>query len=103
MPRSFTATLSLSLGGDTPTWEGEATVWFTVDPAEAERPATYAHGGSPAVPASVVDVMVTHIDGQPIAEREHGKHEAETLENHIECSDRLMARLLELAAESEVA
>lgn len=101
MSRRYTHTLSLSIGGDTPTWEGEATVSFEVNPEEPEVGPTYAHGGLPRVPAEAVDVTVTHIDGEPVMQRDHGLLEARTLENHIECSDALMAELLEAASEIE--
>ena len=103
MARRYTHTLSLSIGGDTPTWEGEATVSFEVNPEEPEVGPTYAHGGLPRVPAEVVDVTVTHIDGVPVSQRDHGLLEAQTLETHIECSDALMADLLEAASEIEAA
>lgn len=103
MAPRYTHTLSLSIGGDTPTWEGEATVSFEVNPEEPEVGPTYAHGGLPRVPAEVVDVTVTHIDGEPVMQRDHGLLEAQTLETHIECSDALMANLLEAASEIEAA
>lgn len=103
MARTFTHTLSLSIGGDEPTWEGECTVTYTVLPGRPETPPAYSHGGLPAEPAQVEDVLVTHIDGTPVSAREYGKHEAETLETHIECSDRLMAELLEAACEDDLA
>ena len=91
---THTTTLSLSLGGDTPTWEGEATVSYSVTWGGPETPPAYSHGGLPADPDLVEDVTVTHIDG-----RIPGAGEAEMLENHIECDDRLMAELLTHAAE----
>jgi hypothetical protein len=100
MPRHV-HTLSLSIGGDTPTWEGEATVSYTVLWGAPERPPAYSHGGLPADPDEVDDVTVTHIDGQLVGAREHGSHEASTLEHHITGSDRLMAELLTAAAEDE--
>ena len=103
MSRRYTHTLSLSIGGDTPTWEGEATVSFEVNPEEPEVGPTYAHGGLPRVPAEVVDVIVTHIDGVPVSQRDPFLDEAATLENHIECSDSLMAELMEAAAQVEAA
>lgn len=103
MARRYTHTLSLSLGGDAPTFEGEATVSFTVSPGRAETPPSYSHGGLPAEPATVEDVRVTHIDGEPLSARAHGRHEADTLENHIECSEALLAELLEAASEDEIA
>ncbi|MCR5875128.1 hypothetical protein LRS10_13600 [Phenylobacterium sp. J426] len=103
MAQRYTHTLYLSLGGDEPTWEGEATVSFSVSPGCAETPPSYSHGGLPAEPATVEDVTVTHIDGEPISARTYGKYEADTLECHIECSDELMAELLQAAAEDEIA
>ena len=92
-------TLSLSLGGDQPTWEGEATVSYAVSWGYPEQGPSYASGGQPADPDEIDDIRVTHIDGEPVAHRTYGKHEAETLETHIECSDRLMAELLTAASE----
>lgn len=104
MSRRYTHTLSLSIGGDTPTWEGEATVSYEVNPEEPEVGPTYAHGGLPRVPAEVVDVTVTHIDGLPITKRgPYGALEAQTIETHIECSDRLMDELLQAACEDAAA
>lgn len=99
----YTTDLSLSLGGDEPTWEGEATVSFTVIAGRPETPPSYSHGGLPAEPAMVEDVTVTHIDGEPVSRRTHGKHEADTLECHIECSDALLSELLQAATEDEIA
>lgn len=89
-----TTTLSLSLGGDVPTWEGEATVTYSVVWGAPETGPTYACGGTPADPDEVNDITVTHIDGR-IPE----PHEAETLVCHIECNDRLISLLVERAAE----
>lgn len=97
MAKTYTATLNLSIGGDEPTWEGEATVSYTVVWGAPETGPTYDCGGTPADPDEVNNITVTHIDGVPIAEREHGKHEAQTLETHIECSHRLVGTLLEIA------
>lgn len=94
---THTTTLSLSLGGDTPTWEGEATVTYSVVWGRPEVAPSYSHGGLPADPDEIDDVTVTHIDGDPVSARE--PHEAEQLQCHIECSDRLMAELLTHAAE----
>jgi len=101
--RSHQAILSVSLGGDMPTFEGEATVSFTVSPGRAETPPSYSHGGLPAEPATVEDVTVTHIDGEPVSARPYGKYEADTIETHIEGSDGLMAELLQAATEEEIA
>lgn len=103
MARHYTHTLSLSLGGDEPTWEGEATVAYVVHPARPATPPSYASGGDPPEPALVEDVTVTHIDGEPISARTYGKYEADTLECHIECSDALLSELLQAAAEDEIA
>lgn len=103
MTRRYTHTLSLSLGGDEPTWEGEATVSFVVHPGRPETPPAYSHGGMPAEPAEVDDVKVTHIDGEPVSARAYGRYEADTLECHIECSDDLLDVLLQAAAEDDIA
>lgn len=102
MARRYTHTLSLSIGGDEPSWEGEATVSYVVYPGRPETPPAYSHGGMPAEPAEVDDVRVTHIDGEPIHQRAHGGLEATQLVNHIECSDELMSELLQSAAEDDV-
>lgn len=101
MARRYTETLSLSIGGDEPTWEGEATVSYTVVWGAPERGPSYSHGGLPADPDEVNDIRVTHVDGVPIAQVEHGKHVAETLETHIECSDELLQDLLNAASEQD--
>lgn len=98
---SYSTTLDLSIGGDEPTWEGEATVSFSVAWGCAETPPSYSHGGLPADPDTVEDITVTHIDGEPVSARTYGKWEAQTLENHIECNDRLVEELLLFAAEVE--
>lgn len=103
MARRYTHTLSLSIGGDTPAWEGEATVSFVVYPGRPETPPAYSHGGMPAEPPEVGDIKVTHIDGTPVEKREWGPYEADALETHIECSDALVAELLQAAAEDEAA
>lgn len=97
MAKTYTATLDLSIGGNTPTWEGEATVSYIVVWGAPATGPTYDCGGTPADPDDVNDIRVTHIDGVPISKREHGKHEADTLETHLECSDRLVGELLEIA------
>lgn len=98
MTKTYQATLDLSLSGDTPTWEGEATVTYTVVWGAPETGPTYDCRGQPADPDEVNDIKVTHIDGVSIAESMYGKYEAETLESHIECSDRLIEELLSIAA-----
>jgi hypothetical protein len=103
MSRRYTTTLSLSIGGDTPTWEGEAEVSYTVAWGRGPTPPSYSHGGLPADPDEVNDIRVTHIDGRPVAAIEYGKLEAETLETHIECSDALLCQLLTDAAEQHAA
>ncbi|MFN3582937.1 hypothetical protein [Phenylobacterium sp.] len=102
MARHYTHTLSLSLGGDEPTWEGEATVSYKVYWGRPEAPPAYSHGGLPAEDPEVDDVKVTHIDGEPVSSRTYGKYEADTLECHIECSDALLSELLQAAAEDEI-
>lgn len=98
----FTTTFSMSLGGDTPSWEGEVTVAYSINPDEPEVGPTRDHGGLPFVPAEAVDIDVTHIDGVAIAQRENGYRDARDLEDAIECSDRLMLFLVERAAEQEL-
>lgn len=100
MSRRYTTTLSLSIGGDEPTWEGEATVSYTVAWGRPATAPSYSHGGLPADPDEVDDITVTHIDGVPVDQRDHGAFEADTLQAHIEGSDRLLEDLLIEAAET---
>jgi hypothetical protein len=79
MSRAYTTSIGLSLGGDTPTWEGEAKVSYTLDEV----------GG-------VDDLSVTAIDG-----RAPETDEAETLEGVIWGSTRLLCLLAEDAADDE--
>jgi hypothetical protein len=97
-----TATLSMGLGGDEPTWEGEATVQFTYYPGFPGRGPDFNSPGEPPEPPEITDICVTHIDGTPVSQREYGKYEAETLETHIECNDRLYEELVSIA-EAELA
>jgi hypothetical protein len=92
----YVATLDISLGGDTPTWEGEVTVTYTVVWGRPETPPAYAHGALPADPDEVNDITVIKIDGTPVVARGLMSN-AETLESHIECNDRLIEELLNIA------
>jgi len=65
MSRRFTYTASLSRGGDTPTWEGEVTVTYSVQPAEPETGPSYACGGTPGSDAGVIDLTLEAVDGKP--------------------------------------
>jgi len=104
MTRTYTETLDLSIGGDEPTWEGEATVsyevaWGSPESGRFGPPEHYDPGSGDVVEA----IKVTHIDGVPVAQRAYGRHEAETLETHIECSDDLLNELLDSAREADAA
>jgi len=102
MTRRYTHTLSLSLGGDEPVWEGEVTVTYVVHPARPAAPPSYASGGDPPEPALVEDITVTHIDGAVVVGGGLSD-EARTLEAVIEGSDALLAVLLQEAAETDAA
>jgi hypothetical protein len=99
----YTHTLSLSIGGDTPSWEGEATVSYLVSWGAPEQGPSYASGGQPADPDEIDDITITHIDGVPVTVCDYGKYEAETLEMHIECSDALMDELMVAACKQAAA
>lgn len=98
MTAYYSTTLSLSIGGDTPTWEGEATVCYSVTWGAPEKGPTYACGGQPADPDEIDAITVTHIDGAVVV-GEGLTRDAETLQCHIECNDRLTSLLLEHAYE----
>lgn len=92
-------TLSLSVGGDPPEWEGEVTVSYTMDWGRTATPPTYSHGGSPAEDDEVGVLYVTHIDGEPVSEKTHG--DAYGLEEYIAANSALLAELVRAAHESE--
>lgn len=87
-----TTTLSLSIGGDTPTWEGEVTVTYEVTPYRPAQPPTYDRGWIPEDWPEVVNIQVTHIEG-----READLDEAVTLADWIDNDEKLMAILLDRA------
>ena len=97
----YTHTLSLSIGGDEPIWEGEATVIYRVLWGAPEQGPSYDSGGQPADPDEFDDIRVTHIDGRAVGSREFGKFEAETIAAHIEGSEVLLDQLLTAAIEEE--
>lgn len=100
--RTHQAVVFVSLGGDTPTFEGEATVCFTVSPGRPETPPSYSHGGLPAEPATVEDITVTNIDGAAVVGAGLSE-EARALESVIEASDDLLSELLQAAVEDDIA
>jgi hypothetical protein len=64
MTRRHTYTTSLSIGGDTPTWEGEVTLSFTFAPgceAQTYGPAERCY---PAEAAEIDDLRVEKINGK---------------------------------------
>lgn len=101
MTRHYTHTLSLSLGGDEPTWEGEATVSYAVTWGAPERGPTYACGGTPADPDEIDDIRVIAIDARPIDDTT--SDHADLLADLIEGSDALLSELLQAAAEDDIA
>ena len=98
MTTPYTHTLSLSLGGDVPTWEGEAEVSFTFVPGGAPTGPTYDSGGDPGWPPEIEDLRIERIDGKL-----PDPHEADTLISHIEGSDRLQEELIEYGIECDAA
>jgi hypothetical protein len=103
MGRTFIHTMSLSIGGDVPTWEGEATVSYTVTWGAPERGPTYACGGTPADPDEIDWFEITHIDGQPVEKRLYGHEEAKVIYDHINYRDALIDALLIAATEEGAA
>lgn len=89
MARRYTTTLSLSIGGDVPPWEGEATVSYLVTWGCAETPPAYSHGGLPADPDEVDDIRVEAIDG-----RKPDPEAALSIAEHIELNDDAIADML---------
>ena len=96
----YTYTLSLSLGGDEPHWEGEADICYAVTWGHPESPPSYSHGGLPADPDEVCDVTVVRIDGTPVVGPGLSDH-ARQLECLIETNDALIGELLTHAYEIE--
>lgn len=78
----LTLTTSMSIGGDEPTWEGEATFRVEYQPGAPETPPCYSHGGLPADPDEIVSCKCIAIDG-----RVPEPHEADILEAHVDGSD----------------
>jgi hypothetical protein len=97
--RRYKTTLSLSIGGDVPTWEGEATVSFEMEWGSPEagrfgRPEDY-DPGSPTYPECIT---VENVDG-----REPDRETAEAIAEHIELNDAALDELTTYATESEAA
>lgn len=65
MNRRYTYTAGLNQGRDTPTWEGDCKVSFSVKPGEAETGPTVACGGTPATDATIEDIKLETVDGRP--------------------------------------
>lgn len=63
--RRLTYTASFSVGGDTPTWEGEVEFSYTVTFGAPEQGPSFASGGQPADPDEVDDIRCEKIDGNP--------------------------------------
>lgn len=94
---TFTTTLSLSIGGDVPTWEGEAKVSFRVIWGQPETPPAYHHGGLPAEPDMVEDITVLEIDGKPGPWGDHKRESDMIAEAIVDAIDE--QELLEFAQE----
>ena len=97
----YTYTVELNRGGDTPTWEGEATFSFTVTPGQPERGPSYDCGGTPAEPPLVEDVTLIAIDGHPRPWSpygpEHDRYIASGFEDEIESDYTHLIAMLEIA------
>lgn len=99
MAHTYTTTLSMGIGGDEPTWEGEATVRYTVAWGRPATGPTYSHGGLPADPDEITHLVVTHIDGKNPRRLCQGMTESDALEDKIWGSESLLEALLNDAAE----
>ena len=89
-PREYVAVLDVSLGGDTPDWEGQVTVKFKFTPGRPETPPAHDRGWLPADPPEIYDVTCILIDG-----RTPSKEDAEQIENEVMCNEGLMQHLME--------
>ena len=96
--KHYSTTLDLSLGGDSPDWEGEVTVCYAVTWGRPAIGPSYSHGGLPADPDEINDITVTHIDGAVVV-GEGLKEHAALCEAAIESNDALIGLLLEHAYE----
>lgn len=110
MSRRYRYTTGLNRGGDTPTWEGDVTVSYSVTPGEPETGPSYACGGTPATGATVDDIKLETVDGKPrpwgmysgyIAD-EDNVFEREVVEE-LEGSDRHIADMLAEAGQTDAA
>lgn len=108
MSRRYRYTTSLNRGGDEPTWEGEVTVSFIVEPNEAESPPIVPN--APGSYPTVEDIRLEEVDGKPrpwgmysgyIAD-EDNVFEREVVEE-LEGSDRHIADMLAEAGETDAA
>ncbi len=108
MSRRYTYTTGLNRGGDTPTWEGDVTVSYTVLPGEPETGPSYACGGTPATGATVEDIRLEKVDGKPrpwgmyagFVDDEDNVFEREVVEE-LEGSERHIADMLAEAGETD--
>ncbi|MGA0604909.1 hypothetical protein ACO2Q0_02830 [Phenylobacterium sp. VNQ135] len=104
MARRYTHTLSLSLGGDEPTWEGEVDVIYTVAWGAPEQGPSYASGGQPADPDEVeVQEIGFPTDWAATQSMPALIEFTDRLIDKIHGSDALLSELLQAAAEDEIA
>ena len=90
-------TASVSFGGDEPTWEGEVTYGFNIQPAE---PQTH---DCPASGAAIIDVEGLLIDGHPRPWAWSFHDDRELEEMLVEKADAFEAEMLADAAEDHAA
>jgi hypothetical protein len=103
MGRRYHYTASFSVGGDTPTWEGEVEFSYTVNWGRPETPPAYSHGGLPADPDEIDEIRVVSIDGKPKG-WSFFEPDARVAEDMIErLTDDDYARMLEEASEADLA
>lgn len=100
----YTHTLSLSLGGDEPTWEGEVDVIYTVTWGAPGTGPTYACGGTPPDPDEVeVQEIGFPTDWAATQSMPALIEFTDRLIDKIHGSDALLDELLQAAAEDEAA
>lgn len=96
---TYKTTPSLSIGGDVPTWEGEATVEFDISWGRPAKLYGAPENCYPADPDEVTDVRLLAIDGKPgpwgdwISD---SKHIEQNILDHISEDDLIQAALDQL-------